>query len=307
MITLSKCLGALSALTLLMAAARGNLPDNPEEYAAWKEKTLAEIKSSVASRTDRSIPRLTELMLKLSQEQSPNLERDEERPVFHAAQTALISLPDHAEYFERQIAEARAKTSDPWHDQNYHDTYYATAKMLAMLPSPETLGVAGRLLESAQDLPSKEEKIEILKAGNRGATSFFACPAEMGASVLQALHVRGEEDAKTASSGYLVYWRNWWNEVKSGRKAFSFKGQNVEYRFEPDGTWKSTPLNLTKEQLQTETMSKSTSDKAKLPAPLYSTQLALPAISNRWYWLGSSAVFLCILAWWAIHKRPTAS
>jgi hypothetical protein len=34
-------------------------------------------------------------------------------------------------------------------------------------------------------------------------------------------------------------WQSWYAEVKSGRKTFSFKGQSVEYRFNPDGTWET--------------------------------------------------------------------
>ena len=40
----------------------------------------------------------------------------------------------------------------------------------------------------------------------------------------------------------LKDYRFWWEEVKTGRKAFSFKGQNVEYRFKSDDTWETLPI-----------------------------------------------------------------
>ena len=38
--------------------------------------------------------------------------------------------------------------------------------------------------------------------------------------------------------------RAWWEEIKSGKRAFSYKGQKVEYRFKPDGTWETIALRL---------------------------------------------------------------
>ena len=40
----------------------------------------------------------------------------------------------------------------------------------------------------------------------------------------------------------LAATRAWWEEVKSGKLTFSFKGQAVEYRFRPDGTWETIPI-----------------------------------------------------------------
>ena len=37
--------------------------------------------------------------------------------------------------------------------------------------------------------------------------------------------------------------RAWWEKVKSGKIAFSLVGQNVEYRFKPDGTWESSLID----------------------------------------------------------------
>jgi hypothetical protein len=36
--------------------------------------------------------------------------------------------------------------------------------------------------------------------------------------------------------------RKWYAAIKSGKQPFSFKGQSVEYRFKPDGTWTTTPI-----------------------------------------------------------------
>lgn len=220
----------------------------------------------------------------------------------------LISIPGHAQLFTDEIRREQAGVANivrrgpygkriPYNDRRARYLLY----ILPLLPSAECIKALGSFLNDELDTPSEPSPSQ----------DWQDLPANcyLSAQGLVKIGLRDspQKTAYTESPVDLKLWREWYDEVKSGRKAFSFKGQNVEYRFEPDGTWKSTPLNLTKEQLQTETMSKSTSDEAKLPVPLYSTRLALPAISNRWYWLGSSAVFLCILAWWAIHKRPTAS
>ena len=36
--------------------------------------------------------------------------------------------------------------------------------------------------------------------------------------------------------------RAWYQEVKAGKRTFSFVGQKVEYRFKPDGTWDTIAL-----------------------------------------------------------------
>ena len=37
-------------------------------------------------------------------------------------------------------------------------------------------------------------------------------------------------------------WQNWYAEIKSGKRTFSFKGQSVEYRFNPNGTWETLAM-----------------------------------------------------------------
>jgi hypothetical protein len=57
-----------------------------------------------------------------------------------------------------------------------------------------------------------------------------------------------EVEVKEAVASYrkklelLTEYRSWWEEVKSGKRTFSFKGQAVEYRFRPDGTWETIPI-----------------------------------------------------------------
>jgi hypothetical protein len=38
-------------------------------------------------------------------------------------------------------------------------------------------------------------------------------------------------------------WQKWYEEVKSGKRTFSFKGQVMEYRFRQDGTWETFPIS----------------------------------------------------------------
>lgn len=40
----------------------------------------------------------------------------------------------------------------------------------------------------------------------------------------------------------LKLWREGHEEVKSGQRPFSFKGQKVGYRFKPDGRWDTLPI-----------------------------------------------------------------
>ena len=85
-------------------ALRANLPGDPIEYAAWGQKMLSAIDQRKQSPPEIAIPKLGALVSQLSQ--GANVEFGE-RPVFHAAQSALLAIPGHAKYYQEQIEQTR--------------------------------------------------------------------------------------------------------------------------------------------------------------------------------------------------------
>jgi len=93
--------------------------------------------------------------------------------------------------------------------------------------------------------------------------------------------------------------REWWREIESGRKTFSFRGQSVEYRFKPDGTWDTTPIANPPDdgpQSATETTSVRPIKKTA-PAHLGDPE-ASPDFS--WWWYGIAGFVVLVLGAWRV-------
>jgi hypothetical protein len=218
-----------------------NLPQNPDEYRQWE-------------------PKLGRWINKLSG--GGNVETGA-RPVFHAAQAALLAIPGHAKYYQDKIEQTRAfakyyhglseeeqsKLQEQSREEearrnspvgnltdrlDYDDVRSDAFNILGLLPSPETVAVLGHFLEDPEGRDGKDFRgypihIPGADAGppapNCGK-AYFALgrlgieyppipPTNMEDVVLDQEHV----DA----------WTGWWNEVKTGKRTYRFKGSPIEY------------------------------------------------------------------------------
>jgi hypothetical protein len=162
--------------------------------------------------------------------------------MYHKIQTEMLSIPGHAQYFANQLEAARNKTDKPWLDNKYHMAHQQARETMIHLPSPETVWVLGMMLESEKDLWSRDEILAIWKEqSSKGCHgSAIPCPRSFGGVVLQEIGLRDFPEYQSHE------WREaplvWWRQVVSGQRTFSFKGQSVEYRFKPDGTWDTIPI-----------------------------------------------------------------
>lgn len=172
--------------------------------------------------------------------------RDETMPVYTATQQKLLSIPGHAKYFADQVAAARSKSKDIVTDRNYHEACERLRDTLPHLPDPETVLVLGQMLESRADVPTLEQKLEVSRKQFRGGYFEWYCPSELGRDALVSLGIRDMPPPSDYFGQVPLYdvesLRGWWEEVKSGKRAFSFKGQSEEYRFMPDGTWETIAM-----------------------------------------------------------------
>jgi hypothetical protein len=136
--------------------------------------------------------------------------------------------------------ENQPTTDRPWTNTRYLDRYHFTRDVLAHLPSAETVWVLGTMLESEEDVRTREEKIRIAKESSRaggGGLSSVTAPRYLA---IQALHRLGLRNYP--SDGPFDARLGWWSRVKSGEIPFSFVGEPVEYRFNQDGTWETIPI-----------------------------------------------------------------
>ena len=232
--------------------------------------------------------------------------RKETTPVYVATQQKLISIPGHAEYFGKRIRDAYAplKTPNPGvaicDAQNEMMYSFGTLKNL---PSPETVKVLGGMLSETWRM----EPPPPLDGDYTYTPSSLALSAV--ASALIQMPFREPPNMPIVMAGedpevVMVHpWQSWWKEIKSGERSFSFKGQKVEYRFNPDGTWETLAMANPPDDgpKLLEPVETSLPTKPQLPpklAPVPTT----PARNNHW-WIIGVGISACIAAVLMLKRR----
>ncbi len=228
----------LAAILWFSCDARAiSAPKDPKEAQAWYQKCQIEIEKWQSNPDiNLKINHLRDYLIKFGS-QMPNNPDSRWHDTYYQAQSALLSIPGHAQYFadkverirkteERFKPEARA-TYNRWREWYLTDT-------LMHLPSPGTIQVLGHYLDDERDTPPPSDSSFLPE------NSFVAC---------MALSQIGLRNPPVAKKPGLHNWRDalalqrvWYAKVKSGELAFSFAGQKMEYRFKPDGTWETITL-----------------------------------------------------------------
>lgn len=166
--------------------------------------------------------------------------------VYFELQDALIAIPGHARSIAESIEREREQVKDvPFNlgpRIGYDRKRLSAFETLAHLPSPETVKVLGDYLADERDLHEltheQTKGQSCITGGSSGNSSYSA-------KALQTSGLRDKPSREGIEYDYEIAkaaWREWWEEVKAGRKTFSFKGQSVEYRFRPDGTWETLAM-----------------------------------------------------------------
>lgn len=171
---------------------------------------------------------------------------------------ALLSIPGHAEYYQNKIESLRAevlansrkseaeigKMQDEGQEVVHSSDYERFCSMyafptLSLLPSAETVRVLGSYLNDPVGRDGKT-----LTGGPRtwpgNDSDPFPCNAEMATSAIRNLGIehppfppRQGRVGKSMSDSEVDAWKDWWNEVKGGRRTYRFIGSPIEYG--PDG------------------------------------------------------------------------
>jgi hypothetical protein len=159
------------------------------------------------------------------------------------AVSKLTAIPGHAEHFGNKIsvpyaaikqAYAEGKDTGEIGWSGYMRDSMDAFITLSMLPSPETVRVLGDMLSDDWKWPGYEKDKLFGTMDTRALSSLSKLP--IANPPTRKLHT----DADMRE--FLDDWKDWHAEIKSGQRSFSFKGQSVEYRFKPDGTWETIPI-----------------------------------------------------------------
>lgn len=179
---------------------------------------------------------------------------EEKRIVFNRAQTALIAIPVHAKYYQDKIEflraevlanaaksdEAISRMQDNGEKVVHVSDFESFGSMIAfptlrLLPSAESVAVLGYYLN---DPVGRDGKTLVGGYRHRPGDDFppSPCNSEMAAGAMRNLGIEKPpftRSAKTMSDQEVDAWKDWWNEIKSGKRTYRFIGSPIEYG--PDG------------------------------------------------------------------------
>ena len=235
-------------------------------------------------------------------------------------QKEVLSIPGHAKYFADELERLRL---DPRSDyERIRATYLA--ETLKHLPSPETVSVLGHYLGDMRDMPIDENPKynEAVRSGRIKPADWIPLPqnAWLATYALSNIGLQNPPFEPVADYSFIRFapsaeslpkFRAWWDDVKSGKRTFSFVGQTVEYRFKPDGIW------------ETVTIATPPDDKPKLPDAAHpqrenepeKEQIAKPRPAERgpvaevgpgyalWKWTTAGIILLIGAGLWAKLRR----
>ena len=209
----------------------GGLPKDPTEYATWESNMLSSIERHRQMDANIAIPKLGYWLMQMSL--SNNSEKGE-RPVYHAAQSALLAIPGHADYFVNEVKQAKARALSPeelsgrdgkisW--SNYNRVRSEAFDTLEHLPSVEAVRALGEFL-------GDEEDPNALRPGDE-ATDTLGPGSNSGLATM-ALRSLIQDDPMKSKNGWLELgeikaWQQWYEQIKAGNRTFRFEGDPTEY------------------------------------------------------------------------------
>lgn len=159
--------------------------------------------------------------------------------LYDSLQSALLAIPGHAESYRDRINETRSKMEEARRKKNASEANDYQTKLsnqvfydlptLDHLPSVETVGVLGEFLFDERGyvrLPPMPTLLQLDKAAEDSPVYGRAARA------LAALPIENKPvpaDAQFFTPEDVFPWRQWFEEIKSGKRTFRFEGDPTEY------------------------------------------------------------------------------
>jgi hypothetical protein len=274
-----------------------------EQVALWEQK-LKEAKSLTP---EKRISYLWLGLRNMGHRKSSDNHSSEVQIIYQKIQDELLSIPGHARYFadeikreQHQVAHYPTVTGPRGTYDFNRGLYFLTMRHL---PSPETIAVLGDFLADDKDQPdprdpSKSYDYDIPLANSHHAAETLDKIGLRDPPVPPARH----QVSPLIPEDYLPYARAWWDEVESGNRTFSFKGQAVEYRFKQDGTWETIPIANPPDDGPQSTHKSSANRPVKRPGAVRADPPESPD-GHAWWKYGIGGAALLALGAWLWRKR----
>ncbi|MEO5914246.1 MAG: hypothetical protein ABIS50_08440 [Luteolibacter sp.] len=195
----------------------------------WDRDQLAKLASMPASATAEDLAYLCDI--------SGAQVNDDDRKVVALVRERILATPDFPEKLKGYLGEERAKWKAGGWFGDYDTRRSSLLDGIGRIPDPRVVKMLGELL------PDMEWSADL--AGYYASKADWTLIAPNGLLAAESLAKLLKDSPADKTPNFLdkdiLVWRAWYDEVKSGKRSFSFIGQNVEYRFRPDGTVENTP------------------------------------------------------------------
>lgn len=171
----------------------------------------------------------------------PEYER-EWKQLLHQA----MAIPGHAQVFVDELELRRELYGKPDEPRvAYFDSmrWCLLFRHLAVYQSPEAVKALGGLLHDFRDTVPEDDRLVtgVVEENAYNAACAFSLLG-LRDPPLRPLLIAAALKYGSDSERVMGNVQAWWQKVESGEIPFSFKGQSVEYRFKPDGTWDTIPI-----------------------------------------------------------------
>jgi len=237
--------------------ARGALPEIPEDGAAaqlWRQRRIATISAIRQKQDSEKIPALAEMLHQLKS--LGYRDTTEKAEIISILEADLLSIPGHAKYYQDKIEEMRAGVladskksaaeiirmqsngEKVFWEPEYSSYAESALRTLRYMPSAETVAVLGHFLN---DPEGRDGKTAIGTSRRAPGDDFDPHPsnAEAATSSLRELGIESPpfRDSKgEITPEEIDSWKDWWNQVKEGKRTYRFIGSKVEYGLDGPAT-----------------------------------------------------------------------
>lgn len=220
--------------------------------------------------------------------------------IYRKLQDELLSTPGHARYFAEEVERLIADPANAGVSVRERSWYLGDT--LVHLPSPETIQVLGSYLYDERYTldPNKDN------SGALGPTYRIVARSIRSIGLREPQDVIRTEGVPWTTDKDIESIRRWWEEVKSGKRTFSFKGQAVEYRFLPDGTWETIPMENPPDDDPRKVVAVAvTPEQNDEPSAAQPPAPDARKVPRLWIWIGIAGTLLALVAGWRMTRRKS--
>jgi len=268
----------------------------------WKEERMAQIDAAA-----HAVPAARFELLKGLVGMGGNVKMDDdESAVWRRAQAEILSTPGHGQYYQEKMATLMA-TIRAQPDPEKKMALYAnqeegfedlprlgydirdaiwSLQTLKYLPSAESVAALAHFLD---DPEGRDGKTIVGTTSENGIESVsISCQV---ATMLDQIGIENPPKIYSPKTRWesVDAWKDWWNEVKAGKRTYRFKGSPIEYG--PDGP------------VAAQTVTRPGHDSAKT-GPLQSSSQEVIRTSDfaKTLWIIIGSALLLLIAGWKIFS-----